>query len=149
MFIMLASEWMNFGSNECIGISMMWYQFIILSWFEACGVQRFHLQEVYARDQFSMLPKWRNLWHCSISKIFHVMLATLFLKRKFPHVGHMWVTSGLFSGSNGSSGMTHFQSCDGGQRGAFKQTFHAIPSFVPSWVANYNINKLKFIAEGM
>ena len=26
-------------------------------------------------------------------------------------VGHMWVTSGLLSGSSGSTGVTHFQPC--------------------------------------
>ena len=43
------------------------------------------------------------------------MLATLLLKRKLQHEGHMQghmqVTSGLFSGSNGSTGATHFQPC--------------------------------------
>ena len=52
----------------------------------------------------------RNLCHCSMSKICHVTLAT-FLKRKFQHVGHMWITSGLFCWSNGSTGVTHFQPC--------------------------------------
>ena len=46
----------------------------ISSCFEACGVQRFYLQEVCAREQFCILLRIRNLWHCSISKIFHVMI---------------------------------------------------------------------------
>ena len=45
-----------------------------------------------------------NAWHCSISKIFHVMLCTLLLKRKLQHVGHKWVTSELFCGSVGQMG---------------------------------------------
>ena len=42
--------------------------------------------------------EWRNLWHCSISKIFHVILATLLLKRKFQHVCHKWVICGSHPG---------------------------------------------------
>ena len=52
--------------------------------------------------------EWRNLWHWSISKIFHVMLHWLLLKKKISicgsQVGHMWVTSGLLCGSVGQMG---------------------------------------------
>ena len=40
----------NFGSDEWTEISFVGNQLIISSCFEACGVQRFHLQEVCARD---------------------------------------------------------------------------------------------------
>ena len=48
--------------------------FFISNWFEACGVQRFYLQEVYARDQLCILPRMKKsmaLFH--INK-FHIML---------------------------------------------------------------------------
>ena len=38
-----------------------------------------------------------------MSKNFHVMLHLL-LKGKLKHVGHMWITSGLFYGSVGQMG---------------------------------------------
>ena len=53
---------MNFGSDEYTEISLVWNQLIISSCFEACGVQRFHLQEVCARDQFCILPRMKKLW---------------------------------------------------------------------------------------
>ena len=58
--------------------------------------------------------EWRNLWHCSISKIF--MSCYITFKKKTStcgsKVGHMWITSAFFcvSGSNGLTGATHFQS---------------------------------------
>ena len=41
-------KWVNFGSDECIEISLVRNQ-LISNCFEACGVQRFHLQEVCER----------------------------------------------------------------------------------------------------
>ena len=50
--------------------------------------------------------EWRNLWHCTISKIF--MSCYITFKKKTStygsQVGHMWVTSGLFCGSVGQMG---------------------------------------------
>ena len=62
-------------SDECTEISLVWNQLIISSCFEACGVQRFHLQEVCSRDWFCILPRMKKsmaLFH-NYQK-FHVML---------------------------------------------------------------------------
>ena len=59
-----------------------------------------------ARDQFCILPRMKKsmvLFHMK-NFSYHVTLATY--KRKLQHVGHMWVTSELFCGSNGSTDMT-------------------------------------------
>ena len=79
----------------------------ISSCFEACHVQRFHLQEVYVRDQFCILPRMKKPMTLFCIKNFscHVTLASYFLKENFIK----WVTSGLLYGSNGSTGVTHFQ----------------------------------------
>ena len=88
---MLASgNWVNFCSDKCTEISLVWNQFIISSCFEACGVQGFHLQEVCARDQFCILPRMKKpmtLFHIKNYFSCHVIL----LKRNFQHVGHKWV----------------------------------------------------------
>ena len=55
---------------------------------------------------FVSCQKWRNLGHCSISKIF--MSCYITFKKKTStcgsQVGHMWVTSRLFCGSVGQIG---------------------------------------------
>ena len=71
------------ASDECTEISLVWNQLIISSPFEVCSVQRFHLR--------IQALSWRNLWHCSILKIFHVICHTTF-KINF----NMWVTSGSY-----------------------------------------------------
>ena len=78
-----------------------------------CDVQIFHLQEVCARDRYCILPRMKKSMALFYIKNFSCHV-TLLLKRKLQHVGHkwviaMWVTSGLFSGSNGSTDVTHFQ----------------------------------------
>ena len=96
---------MNFGSDKCTEISLVWNQLIIPNCFEACGIEDF----VFVQGTNSVFcQEWKNLWHCSISKTFQVMLH-YFQKENF----NMWVTSGLFCGSSGSTGAiaTHFH-CD-------------------------------------
>ena len=61
------------------------------------GVQRFHLQEVYAREQPVLYPA-KNEEIYGIVK-FHIYQKkfschTLLLKRKLQHVGHKWVICG-------------------------------------------------------
>ena len=100
---------MNFGSDECTEISLVWNQLIfILSCFEACGVQRFHLQKVCVRDWFCILPTMKKsmaLFHIK-NFSYHVTLTTYKKKTSTcgSQVGHMWVTSGLFCGSVGQMG---------------------------------------------
>ena len=72
----------------------------ISSGFEACGVQIFHLsvQGTSSVSCQESVEKSMVLFH--IKKFsYHV---TLLLKENFS----MWVTSGLFCGSNGSAGVT-------------------------------------------
>ena len=102
---------MKFGFDECTEISFVDNQFIISSYFEVCGVQRFYPQGVCARDRFCILPGMR----ISMA-LFHIKKfschVTLLLKKNTlifgSQVGHMWVISGLFCGSvgpiNGSTG---------------------------------------------
>ena len=67
-------------------IQLVRNQCIISCCFEACCVQRFHLQEVCAKDWFYILPRMKkSLALFCISKIFQVMLH----KKNF----NMWVTS--------------------------------------------------------
>ena len=69
------------------------------------GVQRFHLQEVYAREQPVLYPA-KNEEIYGIVK-FHIyqkiFMSCITFKKKTStcrsQVGHMWVTSGLFCGS--------------------------------------------------
>ena len=42
--VLASGKWVNFGSDECTEMSLVWNQLIISRCFEACGVQRFHLQ---------------------------------------------------------------------------------------------------------
>ena len=56
-------------------------QVIISTCFEACDAQRFHFQEVCARDRFSILPRMKkSMALCSILKKFSCHV-TLLLKR--------------------------------------------------------------------
>ena len=99
---------MNFGSNECTEISLMWNKLIISSCFEACGVQGLHLP----MDLFCM-------YSAKNEEIYGIVPYQKFLscyitsKTKTStcgsQVSHMWVTSELFCGSSGSTGVTHFQ----------------------------------------
>ena len=105
----------EFGFDECTEMIVVKPAYFC---FEACGIQRFHFQEVQgsARDWFCILPRMKKSMALFHIKKFscHVTLAT-FKKENF----NMWVTSGSFlghirialwvSGSNGSTGMTHFQ----------------------------------------
>ena len=87
-----SGEWLNFGSNECTEISLVWKQLIFISsCFKAYGVQRFHLQEVCVRGWFCILPRMKKSMALFHIKNFscHVTLAT-FKKENF----NMWVTSG-------------------------------------------------------
>ena len=84
----------------------MWNQFIFIwSRFEACSVQRFHLQKVCARDQFCILPRMKKfmaLFHIEIF-LCHVTLANLTSTWE-SQVALMWVISGLLCGSVGQMG---------------------------------------------
>ena len=106
----LVSEWTYDLMNA---LKYHWLIFIS-SCYEACGVQRFHLQEVCARDRFCILPRTKKPMALFHIKFFcHVTLATL--KENF----NMWVPSGSYlghiqivlwvNGSNESTGATHFQ----------------------------------------
>ena len=83
----------NFGSDEWIEISLVGNQLIISSCFEACGAQRFHLQEVCARDRFYILPRMKKSMALFHIKNFSCHV-TLLLKRKLQYVGHKWVICG-------------------------------------------------------
>ena len=107
----LVAKWVNFGSDECTEISLLWNHLIISSCFEACGVQRFHLQEVCARDRFCSYPaKNEGLFHINNFSC-HVSYITFEKKTSTcgSQVGRMWVTSGLFCESDGSTGVNQFQ----------------------------------------
>ena len=68
---------------------------------DACGVQRFHHQEVCAVCKGPVLYPAKNEEIYSYGIVSHInnfsCQVTLLLKRKLQHVGHMWVTSGLFT----------------------------------------------------
>ena len=69
------------------------------------GVQKFHLQEVYAREQPVLYPaKNEEIYGIfPYQKIF--MSCYITLERKLgSQVGHIWVTSRLFCGSVGQMG---------------------------------------------
>ena len=74
-----------------------------------------------ARDQFYILPRMKKSsygivpYSEKISCHINILRIHYFKKKTSTcgsQVGHMWVTSGLFSGSNGSTGVTHNQPCD-------------------------------------
>ena len=98
---MLASgKWVNFGFDKCTEISLVWNQLIISDCFEACGVRGFHLQEICAREWFCILPRMRIVPY----QKFFISCYITFKKKALTcgsQVGHMWVTSALFSGSVG------------------------------------------------
>ena len=86
-----------------------WYETSLLrisSCFEEHGVQRFHHQEICARDWFCILPRMKESMAIVPYQSFHVMLH--YFKKKTStcgsQVGHMWVTSGLFCRSVGHMG---------------------------------------------
>ena len=82
-----------------------WWETSNLSGFEACGVQRFHPQEVCARDWFCNLPRIKKYMALFISKFFHILLHQL-----LQHVDHKWVIRG--SHPDCSMGQwVHFQPC--------------------------------------
>ena len=101
-------EWVNFGSDECT--KHHWHEnnlAIISSYFEACGIQIFHLHEVYAMDWSWILARMKKSIAMTLLhfKIFSVH--ALLLNRKFqlvcPYVGHIWIALWV-SGSTGSTG---------------------------------------------
>ena len=59
------------------------------------GVQRFHLQEVYAREQLVLYPARMKK---SMALLFHIkkifMSCYITFKRKLQHVGHKWIIYG-------------------------------------------------------
>ena len=97
-YLVLASgKWVNFGSAECTEISLVWNQLIISSCFE---VAMWCPKISSSRRTGSVsCQEWTYLWHCSTSKIFHAMLATLLLKRKVQHLGQiqivLWVSGSV------------------------------------------------------
>ena len=90
----LVIEWVNFGSDE----------YTEYHWYETSLFSQAVLKHVVSKDFISKkflqgiisvsCQEWRNRWHCSISKFYHVILYTLLLKRKLQHVGHKWVICG-------------------------------------------------------
>ena len=93
--MLVSGKWVNFGSDESTEVSLAWNQYYpIASCFETCAVQRFHL---CARDQFCILPRMKKSMALFHIKSFSCHV-TILLKRKLQHVGHKWVTSGLFCG---------------------------------------------------
>ena len=117
--VLASGKWVNFGFDECTEISLVWNQLIISSCFEACVVQRFHLQKVCAKDLFCILPRMKKSMALFHTKKFHGHI-TLLLKKVTStcgsQVGHMWVASGLFCGSLGQMGQQVW------------------PTFNPEWV---------------
>ena len=90
-----SGKWVNFGSDECTEISLVWNQHFISSCFEACGVQRFHLLESSLCKGLVRYPaniEEISLWHCT------------FFMSCGSQVGQMWVTSRLFCGLVGQMG---------------------------------------------
>ena len=82
--------------------------YFISSCFEACGVQRFYLQEVYMRwtgsvsyqeEIYGIVPYQKIFMSCYIRATFKKKTATC-----GSQVGHMWVISGLLCGSVGQMG---------------------------------------------
>ena len=80
----LVRKW-NFGSDECIEI---WRETSLLSQTVLKHVvsQDFIFKESVQGTGSESCQEWKNLWHCSILKIFHVMLH-YFWKENF----NMWV----------------------------------------------------------
>ena len=85
--------------------------------FEVCGVQRFHLQEVCAGEgpcsSAGILPRMKIsivLFHIKNFHVMHVSYITFKKKTSTcgSYVGHIWIVLWI-SGSNGSTGVTHFQ----------------------------------------
>ena len=79
------------------------------------NVQRFHLQEVYAREQLILYPaKNEEIYGIIVpyQKNFHVMLH-YFLKKtstcgsQVDYMSHIWIVLRV-SGSNGSTGVTQW-----------------------------------------
>ena len=88
----LVSEWWTLGLMNVL--KYHWYETSLLSQAVLKHVvsKDFIFKKSVQGTGSVSCQEWRNLWHCSISKIFLVMLATLiFLKRKLQHVGHKWV----------------------------------------------------------
>ena len=86
---------MNLGSDLVKALNHHWYEASLLpqaSYFEACGVQRFHSQKFCAWDQFCIRKESMTLFHIW----FFPCHFTLILKENFS----MWVTSGFLSGSH-------------------------------------------------
>ena len=48
-----------------------------------------------------------SIWYCYISEFFHVICIIL-QHVSYKCIGHIYVTSGLLSGSSGSTSMAHF-----------------------------------------
>ena len=105
--VLTSGKWVNFGSDECTEISLVWNQLIIP--LQAVMKHVVSKDSIFVQGTSSVFcQEWRNLWHCFRS-------CYITFKKKTStcgsQVGHMWVTSGLFCGSSGSSGVTHFQPC--------------------------------------
>ena len=96
--------------RNIIGVKPAYY-------FKACGIQRFHPQEVCARNQLCILPKVKKSVTLFYIKNFSCHVRLL-LKRKLQHVCHKWVIQGQnyvghiwivlwVSGSNGLTDATN------------------------------------------
>ena len=81
---------MNFGSDECTEISLVCTK--PAYYFEACGVQRFHLQEVCA---LALYPAKNEEIYGNVPYQKFSCHVTSLLKRTLQHVGHKWVICGL------------------------------------------------------
>ena len=67
-------KWVNLGSGECTEPSLVGNQLPTLCCFEAFVIQRFYSQEFCVCLCGTSSLSWRNLWHCFISDLFHVIL---------------------------------------------------------------------------
>ena len=119
LLVLASGKWVNFRSDECTEISLVWNYLIISNCFEAYGVWRFHLQEVCARDRFCILPRMKESMALFHIKKFscHVILATF--KKKTSTCGHKWVICGShpdYSVVSGSMGQQVWSTFNPGTR---------------------------------
>ena len=108
--VLASGKWVNFGSDECTEISLVWNQLIIAAVLKHAVSKDFIFKKSVQGINSVSCQEWRNLWYCSISKVFHVWVNFNMWVTSGSYVGHIWI--GLWvSGSNGSTGVTYFQPC--------------------------------------
>ena len=105
-----SGKWVNFGSDECTEISLVWNHLIFILSFLKHVVSKDFIFKKPVRIRFCVLPRMKKF----MVNIFYVMLHKLLLKVKTStcgsQVGHTYVghipIAICVSGSNGLTGVT-------------------------------------------